>query len=557
MTGTELEVTVREWLRHDPDPTTVTAIERLLDHDDIGELTALFTGRLAFGTAGLRAPMGPGPNRMNRRVVRQTTAGLMQWLPKGALVVVGFDARHQSEMFAHDVAMVVAAAGGRAELLPEALPTPVLAAAVLERRADAGVMITASHNPKQDNGYKLYLADGIQLVAPDDAAIAALIDAVGDEGGSVPVAPLDHPSIVTLGADIVQHHLDQAVATPVLDARTVTSVYTAMHGVGGRHLLRAFALAGFPAPICVADQFEPDPEFPTIPFPNPEEAGALDRAIACGEANRADVVLANDPDADRLAIAVPSRSGNEFARLSGDELGVLLADHLLRHTSGRRQVATSLVSSRLLERMAVAHGVRSTTTLTGFKWVARPIVDHPEEAYVLGYEEAIGYCVGGRVRDKDGISAALVAAEMVADARAKGETLWDRLDQLALAHGLHRTAPLNLRFDGVDGMERRRQALDTVAQHPPTDVATGSAVASLVSFEDLAEGRQFEPTEGLVLGYDDDTRVIVRPSGTEPKLKAYVEVIVPVVGPEALSTAGRLADERLAVYLDTFARLLS
>jgi phosphomannomutase len=536
------------WGADDPDSSTSAEVQRFLDNGEIEVLGELFTGRIAFGTAGLRAAMGPGPNRMNRQVVRQTTAGLMNWLPDGALVVIGYDARHGSHDYAIDTAGVVAAAGGRAELLPEPLPTPVLAAAVLKRGADAGVMITASHNPKDDNGYKLYLADGIQLVSPDDADIAAAIDVVAAIGGTVETAPLDHPAILILGQEMSQHHLDIATSVTVGSARQVETVYTAMHGVGGTHLMRAFEQAGFAAPHCVAEQFDPDPEFPTVPFPNPEESGALDLALALAVANDVDLVLANDPDADRLAVAIPARDGAGFTPLSGDELGVLLADHLLRNTSGPRQVASSLVSSRLLERMAAAAGVRSTTTLTGFKWVARPILEHPDEAYVLGYEEAIGYCVGGAVRDKDGISAALVAAEMAADARSLGETLWDRLDRLALAYGLHRTGPLNLRFDGSDGMQRRAQAQQAIGETPPRIIAG----ATLASVTDLMDGERFFPTDGLVFLYDDDTRVIVRPSGTEPKLKAYVEVIVTVDGPDDLEQAEATAAERLEAFRRVF-----
>ncbi len=555
---TDYRASARQWIEADPEPHYRSEVERLLDADS-SELAELFTGRLEFGTAGLRAALGPGPNRMNRRVVRETTAGLMRWFREQGtaqpLVVIGCDARHGSAEFAADVAAVVGALGGRAEVLPRPLPTPVLAAAVLHRGADAGVMITASHNPPQDNGYKLYLADGIQLVPPADAEIAEaieevaadplMVEALGD-GGLVSA-----PGPLVLGEEVVQHHLDLAVSALTTDARAVTCVYTPMHGVGGEHLLRAFEQAGFAPPKVVVEQFDPDPDFPTVPFPNPEEAGALDLALANAAEVDADLVLANDPDADRLAVAVPARgsSGTGFVALSGDQLGVLLADHLLRVRPGpHRQVAMSLVSSRLMAAMAEAAGVRCTTTLTGFKWVARPIVERPDLQYLLGYEEAIGYSVGGLVRDKDGISAALVAAEMVADAKQRGETMWDRLDRLAVEHGLYRTAPLNVRLPGADGMARRAELLAALLAAPPRQVGA----ATLVEAIDLHAGRDLPPTDGLVLNYDDRTRVIVRPSGTEPKLKAYFEVIVPVHGFASLPEAEAVATVRLAEFTAAF-----
>lgn len=508
----------------------------------------MFTGRIAFGTAGLRAVMGPGPNAMNRLVVQQTTVGLMKWLDAGAKVVIGYDARHNSKDFAFDVARVVAANGGIAEVLPEPLPTPVLAFAVLARKAAAGVMITASHNPPADNGYKLYLGDGIQLVSPADTEVAAAIDEL--LGQPIVLADLDDPKIVWLGPELAQAHLDSAVATCSGGDRDVSVVYTAMHGVGGSHMVKAMAQAGFAPMALVPEQFEPDPDFPTVAFPNPEEPGALDLALAKATEVDADIVVANDPDADRLALAVRNRpdlvAEASHVPLSGDQVGILLGDYLISRGFGSdRIVSNSLVSSRMVSQIAASAGIESSTTLTGFKWVARPIVERPELEFVLGYEEALGYCVGSSVRDKDGISAALVAAEMLAQLKSRGETVWDRLDALAEEHGVYLTGPVTIRLPGSGGIARRLELMRRAQATPPQELAGSSLINAL----DLSLGETLPVADGMVLTYDDDTRVIIRPSGTEPKLKAYIEVIEPVVaGGEGLQQSQERAKRRLSRY---------
>ncbi len=533
------------WISLDPDPVSRQIVTDLLAEGSEA-LRPMFEGRIEFGTAGLRAEMMPGPNGMNRLVVRQTTAGLMRWLPKGAKVVIGYDARHHSEDFAHDVARVVAGAGGRAELLPGPLPTPVLAFAVLERQADAGVMITASHNPPRDNGYKLYLGDGIQLVSPADTEVAAAIDdALKDP---LVLAGLEDDRIQILGNELAQAHIDACVAACTTTNREIEVVYSAMHGVGGEHMVQAFTQAGFRPPTLVEEQFQPDPDFPTVAFPNPEEDGALDLALDLARTCGADVVVANDPDADRLALALRRRAeeidGPSHVGLSGDEVGILLADHLIRSGSGPdRIVSNSLVSSRLVQEMAKTAGIQSEVTLTGFKWVARPIVERPELEFVLGYEEALGYCVGSAVRDKDGISAALVAAEMLATMKKNGLTVWDRLDELAAEHGVYLTGPVTVRLTGSDGIAKRRQLMAGIQTSPPADLG-GS---SLESMTDLTRGETLPVAEGVVLHYRDRTRVIVRPSGTEPKLKGYIEVIESV-GNGAVGPARRDAKQRLVRY---------
>lgn len=518
-----VEDRARAWLAQDPDPVTRAELAELLRNGDVPELRARFDGRLEFGTAGLRGPLGAGPQRMNRVTVMRAAAGLAHWLGTGRSIVIGYDARHNSARFAQDTAAVATGAGLRAHLLPHPLPTPVLAFAIRWLGADAGVVVTASHNPPQDNGYKVYTADGSQIAAPVDTEIAGAIDAVG---------PVDELPLGTdwevLDERVRTAYLDAIAGLPVGDARAVRLAYTPLHGVGRDTALAAFARAGFPAPSVVPEQGDPDPDFPTVAFPNPEEPGALDLALGLGLREGADLVIANDPDADRCAVAVPD--GTAHGRpLTGDELGGLLAEQVLAHTSGPdRLVATTVVSSSLLAEIARAHDVRYVETLTGFKWIARAdtVPSGPGGRLVFGYEEALGYCVGGDagppVRDKDGISAALAAAGLAAGARQRGRTLLDLLDDQARRYGVHATSQLSIRVAEValiaDAMFRLRGA--------PPGVLAGRTVRRV---EDLATGRDgLPPSDVLRYHLDTGARVVIRPSGTEPKLKAYLEVVVPV-----------------------------
>ena len=549
------------WAIHDPDPVTRGKIDALVDAGD-PSLIRLFQGRLGFGTAGLRAKVGPGPQQMNALVVRQTTAAVVDWLRKNGVdsprVVIGFDARRDSAAFAAHAAAAVNGSGGRALCSDQAAPTPVYAHAVLAESADAAVVITASHNPPDDNGYKLYLSDGLQLVSPADAEIAQLIGELAgswSERGS----QIDDAFAELDGADLgatshwLAEHRDTAVATLFTDDRTVRIAYSAMHGVGGAPVVAAFAAAGFDPPDLVLEQFEPDGDFPTVPFPNPEEPGAFDMAVALAEEIKADAAFANDPDADRLAVAVPSRSGAGFVALSGNELGVLLADHVLAHTSGDdRLVARSIVSSRQLDAMAAGLGITCHVSLTGFKWVARPIVSHPEHRFVFGYEEAIGYCIGKHVRDKDGVSAALVAAEMFAGFGARRSNAWQRLDELAAEHGVFANHPMSVRFDQEPA--RIHALMEQVEASPPTTLAGSPVVAAgAVGLGALPK------TSGLHLICEDDTQVIVRPSGTEPKIKAYIEVLESVPGKQLANVAAArsAAAERLAEVVADVQALLA
>ena len=517
-------------MAEDPDPATRAEIEELLANRDEAGLAERFGSRLEFGTAGIRGLLGAGPNRMNRVLVRRAAAGLAGYLRQQGLtssgVVIGYDARHQSDQFAADTASVLAGAGIDARLLPGRLPTPLLAYAVAHLAADAGVMVTASHNPAAYNGYKVYLGDGAQIVPPADAEISAAIDVVGPLS-NVALASPDDPRITTVDDALVEQYLVDAAAQSLAPAaRDVHVVYTPMHGVGGSVTQRLLAQAGFGRVDVVDAQAEPDPNFPTLPFPNPEEPGALDLAIALATKHRADVVLANDPDADRLGVAVPSHDGLGWQRLSGDEIGVLLADHVLRHTKGDdRLVVTTIVSSSLLARMAAAAGIGFAQCLTGFKWIVRAADSRPDLRFVFGYEEALGYCAGTMVRDKDGITAALLFAELVAELRSADHSVHDRLDQLAVEHGAHVTGQWSVWLDGPDGPGQIGNVMHSLRSARPAHL-DGRPVTEVV---DLLAGGELPPTDAIILRLGDGSRVMLRPSGTEPKLKVYFEAVEPVI----------------------------
>ncbi len=520
------------WLAEDPDPDTRSELEGLLAGDPAA-LAERFSGRLQFGTAGLRGEIGAGPTRMNRVIVRRAAAGLVAYLkrtvPDAAErgVIIGFDARRKSDIFAEDTTRVVAGAGVTAYLLPRPLPTPVLAFGITAWGACSGVMVTASHNPPKDNGYKVYLGQGAQIVPPVDADISACIDAVGPLA-DVAMAAADDARIVRLGEEVVERYLAHVPAARLVpSASDVRVAYTPMHGVGGEVLLAAFERAGFPAPAGVAAQFEPDPAFPTVAFPNPEEPGAMDLLFELARVSGADIALANDPDADRLGAAIPSGGG--WRRLTGDEIGWLLADHVLRHTEGHdRLVITTVVSSTLLRQMAEAAGVHHLETYTGFKWIARAVLDHPEWHLVLGYEQALGYLVVDRPLDKDGITAAVMLAEVTAVAKAEGVSIEDRLAGIEERFGRHVTAERSVPMRPVvmPGL------MDALRRSPPTALA-GTAVVGLEDFSDA----------GLLRYHlSDGSRVQVRPSGTEPKVKLYAEAVGADPGPALDALAAYLGE---------------
>ncbi|HYB46005.1 MAG TPA: phospho-sugar mutase [Streptosporangiaceae bacterium] len=565
MPKAELRDAVEAWIADDPDAKDRAELQALLDRAfadsdtrALAELRDRFGGRLEFGTAGLRGVVAAGPNRMNRAVVRAATAAVAGWLLSGeaggarAGVVVGCDARHRSADFAAEAAGVLAGAGIAVHVLPLPGPTPLLAFAVRHLAASAGVMITASHNPAADNGYKLYLSDGAQVIPPVDAEIEERIADLPPLS-RIPVADAASPLITRHGDEIARAYLDAVVAAaagkasgPAAGGPTLTVVYTPMHGVAGGLMLRAIAQAGFGAPHVVTAQAEPDPDFPTVAFPNPEEKGALDLALADARRLGADLVVASDPDGDRLAVAVPEPGGS-WRALTGDQVGALLGASLLDRTAGdaapeNRLVATTVVSSTLLSKIAAAAGARYAETLTGFKWIARAADGIPGARFVFGYEEALGYAVGDVVRDKDGIGAALAMLALATDAKAAGRSVPDLYDALESAHGVHLTSQLTLRTADLAQVMRRLRAA------PPAELA-GQPVTDLV---DLAVApRPGLPAADVLIFRLPGARVVLRPSGTEPKIKCYIEITEPPDGrPLAMAreaAAGRLVPLRRAL----------
>jgi phosphomannomutase len=515
VTSNDPGAAAEQWLAAEPDDDIRDELRALIDGDP-AELAQRFADRLQFGTAGLRAAVGAGPLRMNRLVVQQAAAGLAQYLLEndpGARrrgVVIGFDARRKSDVFALDTARVMAAVGIPSRLFDQQVATPVLAWSITELDAAAGIVVTASHNPPADNGYKVYLGDGAQIVPPHDIGISACIDAI--DPTNVPMVAPDDALITSVGDELV----DAYVATiPSVrrrpDVAGVRVAYSAMHGVGGATVLRAFEAAGFEAPSPVVEQFEPDGTFPTVSFPNPEEPGAMDLLIETAQRVDAQLAIANDPDADRLAAAIPQPDGS-WRRLGGDEIGWLFADYLLGlDDDPDRLVVTTLVSSSLLAKMAAHHGVHTTETFTGFKWIARAVLDRPELRFILGYEQALGYLVANQPLDKDGISAAVLFAEIAAVAASEGRTMQDWLDDIAARYGRHILADAAVRMTPV---EAAAQVAELRAD-PPTEIGGRSVLST----------QEYPEANLLRFELDGGVRVQIRPSGTEPKVKIYGEAV--------------------------------
>ncbi|RKZ18371.1 phospho-sugar mutase [bacterium] len=555
MTNTQLRAAARAWLQDDPDPVTRAELQSTLEADDLHSLREGFAARLQFGTAGLRGVLGPGPGRMNRKLVREVTRGVADALlardpairERG--VVVGADARRLSPELAEDTARVFAGAGIRVHRFVSPAATPVIAWLQKELGAGAAVIVTASHNPPEYNGYKVYVDGAAQIIPPLDREISAAIDAVGAFE-----MPEDSSLIEDIDEHILQRYYDEVLAQrrhPEADVSKLHVVATPLHGVGGRYLDELFTRAGYEHFELVRGQSEPDGEFPTVRFPNPEEPGALDMAMQ--QAQGADLILANDPDADRLAVALPD--GDGFHALSGNEIGCLLAHWLMTEGESPEHplLMTTIVSSRMLSRMAEDLGAHYDETLTGFKWIAhraRALREQNGWSLVLGYEEALGYTVGETVADKDGISAALLFAEMAAVLKARGETVAARLDMLYAKYGLHRSLQHSLVRPGSEGVAQISAIMQRLRAAPPESVA-GTAILRHL---DWTEGLDGLPTSNVLgMELEDGGRILVRPSGTEPKIKFYLEIVT-VTGDD-IDVARAAADVQLCALRDDLLQL--
>jgi phosphomannomutase len=545
MISESLRAEVEEWIALDPDPKTAALLRGWLDSDNESELNAAFSGFLQFGTAGLRGPLGPGPSRMNRAVVARAAAGIAAYMKERSLssVVIGRDARYGSEDFTFESAAIFSGAGMKVFVLPRPLPTPVLAYAVRDLGADCGIMVTASHNPPQDNGYKVYLGGVVDGINYD----ASQIVSPADEQISAHIAEQNHELVrgqewQILGDEVLNRYVART-ASLASQVKKVNAVYTAMHGVGTETVERVFAKAGYEAPILVKEQSAPDPDFPTVAFPNPEEPGAIDMSLALAEATNADVVIANDPDADRCAAAI--NDGGKWRMLSGDELGALFGEYLASTQLEKYQgkcFANSIVSSSLLSKIAKNYGIEFHETLTGFKWLAKLT------NLGFGYEEAIGYSVDpSTVNDKDGVSAAITLARIAGELKERGSNIAEFLRSVRERYGFHRTVQISIRVSDLQSIPR---VLNAIRENPPTAIA-GLRVER---FDDLLnpEGG-LPPTDGVRFYLEEQVRIIIRPSGTEPKVKCYIEVVRPGDNAEDHEIAERIVGDLTPVLKGLFA----
>ena len=553
----------RSWIAQDPDPETRHELEVLIDRGDVHALEERFTGTLQFGTAGLRGLLGAGPTRMNRVTVARTTAGLCAWLKQEVPdvasrgICVGRDARTNSDVFERDVIEVAAGAGIPVWVFSDVVPTPVLAFAVLERRAGAGVMITASHNPSGYNGYKVYWENGAQIIPPNDRGIADEIERA-PEANRIPRISIAEAraSELVRRADSLRDSYVERIATevrPLEGKQDVRIAYTALHGVAEDTLRRVLSRAGFEDVHSVGDQAVPDGRFPTVAFPNPEEPGAMDRVLALAERVGADLAIANDPDGDRVAVAV--RGGEGFELLSGNDVGILLADDLLRREPkpAKPVVISTVVSSPMLRPVAAAHGARWEQTLTGHKWIQNRALELAREGfvYVFGYEEALGYAPSPAVRDKDGISAALLLVDMAARLKTRGETLLDARDGLWREHGVFADRQISVRFEGANAQARMRATVDRCREDPPREIG-GQPVLRMLDLERQVQWAptgvtpftELAPSNVVIFELEGGHRAMLRPSGTEPKLKYYFYATAPA---QAHGDLGQSKEQALAV----------
>lgn len=566
----DLRSIANAWLKADPDPETRAELEELLRAGDEAGLRDRFGTRLAFGTAGLRGLLGAGTNRMNRAIVIQTTEGLGRYLleqigdAKQRGVVVGYDGRKKSRELAEDAASVLAALGIRVHLFPKLGPTPLTAFAVLELGAAAGVMITASHNPPAYNGYKVYWQNGAQIIPPHDVGIAEAIERArpANEAPRISLDDARQAGLLSpIPSELSERYLERVEELlPHRETRPDLSiVVTPLHGAGGEILLRALERCGFEQVAIVPEQAEPDAAFPTVAFPNPEEPGAMDLALALAARIKADVVMANDPDADRLAIAVPNAQG-EYVQLTGNEVGVLLGHYLLTEgdASGRRLVISTIVSSPMLGHIANELGVSYEETLTGFKWIANRAMQLEQREgmrFVFGYEEALGYSVGHLVRDKDGISAACVFGDLVAHCKAQGRTVLEELERIARRYGLYVSAQRSVTMEG--GLDAMAAQMRSLRASLPKTIADKSVLVvrdylqgTATSADGKVKKLELPASDVLAFELEGGDRLTVRPSGTEPKIKLYVDHREPIADGESLRVARdramQVVDELLA-----------
>jgi phosphomannomutase len=554
---------VEKWLQRDPDPVTREELQSLIQQELWTEIEQRFASRLQFGTAGLRGEVGAGPNRMNRLVIQETALGLGQYLlatnPNAAVegVVIGYDGRLLSKQFAYDTASVMVALGIKVYLSHTFSPTPTIAFGITQYNTAAGVVVTASHNPPQDNGFKVYWNNGAQIIAPHDSGIAKAIDKAALE--SIPqldLAQAEQDGLLTWLDD--QFFLDyQAMILSTLQSQpqisTFKAAYTPMHGVGAEIAEQLVQQQGLCELHTVSSQREPDGHFPTVNFPNPEEPGAMDRVIQLANEIQADYAIANDPDADRFAIAVRA-SNDQFKMLTGDQVGILLADHLLSRKAADVWVGNTIVSSRMLASIAKAHGANYFQTLTGFKWLANIAMNKRSDCqpFLFAYEEALGYAIGEKVWDKDGLNALVVFIELIDTLHAKNMTIWDQLAALYQQHGLHLTVQKSLRLaPGSPSVGER------LRQRPPTEIAQHAVItifdykSGVATHQDgSSESIDLPSSDVLVYLLADQSRIIVRPSGTEPKLKCYYEQITPYNGSDDFWQEDQRAREQLTQLIE-------
>ncbi|WP_423840694.1 phospho-sugar mutase [Vibrio mytili] len=554
---------IDKWLERDPDPKTREELQHLIDIQDEAELSDRFGSRLAFGTAGLRGKVGAGPNRMNRLVIQETATGLGHYLieqveeARSRGVVIGYDGRPDSKQFAHDTASVLTAQGIKVYLTHKVAATPIVAFGVRELNAAAAVVVTASHNPPEYNGFKVYWENGAQIIPPHDSGIADKIEEATTK--PLPLMSLDdaklHGLLVWLNDDYYQTYRDTINASSLLNADNNTDIsiaYTAMHGVGAEMAETLLADAGFKKVASVAEQREPDGTFPTVNFPNPEEAGAMDMVMALGKSVDADIACANDPDADRFAVAV-KRADGEYQMLTGDQVGSLFGDYLLEQQPNSL-VGNTIVSSRLLSSIAKAHGAEYYQTLTGFKWLTNVAMEKETEQhpFLFAYEEALGYTVGNTVWDKDGLSAIVAFSQLTGKLKAQGKTLWDKLEALYRQHGFYFNAQRSIALD-----PNSPPIGDKLRANPPKAIAgkqvliTEDLKTSIRHYDDGSQETIHLPeSDVLIYHLDDQSRVIVRPSGTEPKLKCYYEVITDFPNNMTYVQAQQAAEDKMNALIE-------